>query len=505
MLENDKSRRNTAEANDNECIGNKDFAAAGIFFLYCCLYAVLRLSISSTMEMDESEQFLDGSFLAFGYARQPPFYSWLVYGMAKLFGLNIQTIIATKYIIMFFFCFSFYLIARSFWNMRTSLLITGTLLIFPTYSYEFNRDLSHSILVTTMASITCYIFVRLLRRGRTSDYLLLGASTGIGFLSKYNFAFFLLALLLAALSLSEGRRAFFNKKIFLSFTSFVLIVSPHVIWLYQNDFLPFRHSLAKADAGVLDLSSAGQIFHVIISSYYGVLVFLMICFIFFGFNISWPNLRHGSKSRLNFFYYLSLYGLTIPLLVIPIFKTGHFSERWLAPILFSLPLAVFSGAGMQANSRRFKLLGYLCIFIAVAIFAVRSFIGFFPDISGKAERVHTPFRYVSQQLRQELAMRGIDDSRDITIISGNEYLAANVAAWLPGEKKYLLHGDHRIAKSMSGSGVKLLLWEAAKKGEDIPNEYARDFTSVLLLRPSRASFLHSSNLPPFVLGAALVQ
>ena len=102
-------------------------------------------------------------------------------------------------------------------------------------------------------------------------------------------------------------------------------------------------------------------------------------------------------------------------------------------------------------------------------------------------------------------MRGIDDSRDITIISGNEFLAANVAVWLPGEKKYLLHGDHKIAKRVSGSGVKLLLWEAAKKGEGIPNEYARDFTSVLLLLPSRASFLHSSNLPPFVLGAALVQ
>ena len=212
MQDNDKNWRKASETNGNECIGNQDLAVAAIFFLYCCIYAALRLSVSSTMELDEAEQFLNGSSLSLGYAHQPPLYSWFVYGMAKLFGLNIQTIIATKYIIIFFFYFSFYLIARSFWNMRAALLISGTLLIFPTYSYEFNRDLSHSVLVTAMASITCYLFVRLLRRERTSDYLLLGASIGLGFLSKYNFAFFLLALMLAAVSFHEAVESFSTKK-----------------------------------------------------------------------------------------------------------------------------------------------------------------------------------------------------------------------------------------------------------------------------------------------------
>jgi 4-amino-4-deoxy-L-arabinose transferase-like glycosyltransferase len=505
LQDNNETRRNVAESNYNERLGKQDLAAAAIFFIYCCLYAVLRLSISSTMEMDEAEQFLNGSFLSLGYANQPPFYSWLVYGMAKLSGLNIQTIIATKYIIMFFFYFSFYLIARSFWNMRASLLITGTLLIFPTYAYEFNRDLSHSVLVAAMSSITCYIFVRLLRRERTSDYLLLGASIGLGFLSKYNFAFFLLALMLAAASFREGRRTFFNKKIFLSFASFVLIVSPHVIWLYQNDYLPFRRALDKADAGTLDLSSARQILHIVAASYNGVLAFLVICLIFLGSSFSRRNLRNGYQSGLRLFHYLSFYGLIIPLLIIPVLKTGHFSERWLAPLLFSLPLAVFSGVNMLSNNRRFKLLGYLCVFIAVAILAARSFIGFFPDLSGKVERIHTPFRDVSQQLGQELAVRGIDDLRDITVISRSEFLTANVVACLPGAKFSLLSRDYRIIKSSSGNKVKVLVWDAVKKGEDVPEKYGPEFPSAVPLRPFKASYLRSSNLPPFVLGAALVQ
>ena len=505
MQDNDNKTRNVAEINGNERIGKQDLAVAAIFVFYCCLYAVLRLSVSSTMELDESEQFLNGSFFSLGYAHQPPLYSWLVYGMSQLFGLNIQIIIATKYIIMFFFYFSFYLIARSFWNRRASLLIAGTLLLFPTYAYEFNRDLSHSVLVTTMASITCYLFVRLLRRERTSDYLLLGASIGLGFLSKYNFAFFLFALTLAAASFHEGRRILFNKKTFLSLASSIIVVFPHVMWLHQNDYLPFRHALTKADAGALDLSSARQILHIILASYTGVLVFLSACLILFGFSISWRNLRHQSRLRLHLFHYLSFYGLTIPLLIIPVLKTGHFGERWLAPLLFSLPLAVFSEANMHSNYRRFKLLGYLCIFIAVAIPAARSFIGFFPDLSGKVERIHTPFRYVSQQLSQELTLRGIADLRDVTIITDNEFLAANIVACLPGAKSFLLSSDHRIVKSMLDSRVKVLLWDATKRGKDVPNEFAREFPSAFPLRPFSASFLHSSKFPPFVLGAALVQ
>ena len=279
------------------------------------------------------------------------------------------------------------------------------------------------------------------------------------------------------------------------------------MWLYQNNYVSFRHALDKADAGAIDLSSAWQIFHIIFASYSGVFVFFAITLIFFGFSISWRNLRHGPQLHPTLFHYLSFYGLTLPILIILVLRTGHFSERWLSPLLFCLPLAVFSEINIQLNNRRFKLLGYLCIFIAVVILAARSFYGFFPDFSGKVERIHTPFSYVSQQLRQELEERGIDDLRDITIITNNDFVAANVAACLPGAKFFIFSRDHRVVKKETlGPGAKVLLWDVAKEeGEGIPEKYARKFPSAISLGPFRASFLYSSNFPPFALGAALVQ
>jgi lipopolysaccharide core galacturonosyltransferase RgtB len=486
-------------------LGKKDLPAAGIIFLYCCLFAVLRLSVSSTMELDEAEQFLNGYFFSLGYAHQPPFYSWIVYGMSMLFGMNIETLTVTKYAIMFFFYFSFYLIARSFWNIRASLLMTGTLLFFPTYSYEFNRDLSHSVLVAAMASITCYLFVRLLRQERPADYLLFGVAIGLGFLSKYNFAFFLSALILAAASFHEGRGVLFNKRIFLSLAACILIVSPHVLWLVQNDFLPFRHAMTKADTGTLQLSSVQEIFNIIASSYSGVLIFLVIFLVFFGFRLSRDDSRSRSTLCLRLFRYLAVYGLTIPFLVISVLRTGHFSERWLAPLLFILPLAVFSAVDTEANIHRFRLLGYLSIFIAVAILVARSFIGFFPDLAGKVERIHTPFSYVSLQLKQELEEKGIDDLRDLTIIANNEFLAANMVSCLPGAKSFLTGGAHSMVKDVVKTRAKVILWDARKQGADVPEEFARQFPSAHPLRTFRASFLRSSKFPPFAIGAALVK
>ncbi len=52
-----------------------DIAAAGIILLYCAAYAILRLLVSPTLELDEAEQFLAAKVMAFGYSDQPPLFT----------------------------------------------------------------------------------------------------------------------------------------------------------------------------------------------------------------------------------------------------------------------------------------------------------------------------------------------------------------------------------------------------------------------------------------------
>jgi 4-amino-4-deoxy-L-arabinose transferase-like glycosyltransferase len=481
----------------------QDLATAGLIFLYCLLFAVLRVSVSSSMELDESEQFLNGSFFSLGYAHQPPLYSWIVHSMSLPFGMGLWTLVMAKYTILFSFYLSFYLIARTFWSARASLLVTGSLLFFPTYSYEFNRDLSHSILVTAMASISCYLFLRLLRQKRTVDYLLFGVSLGLGLLSKYNFLFFLSALVLAAASFHKGRRVLFDKRTLVSLTGCLLTVSPHILWLIQNEFLPFRHALTKAETGGLPLSEPQKVLSVVLSSYSGVIIFLAIFTALFGFRI----LRTVRRSRpsSSFFGYLVFYGLSLPLFVIVVLRTGHFSERWLAPLLFCVPLAMFSRIEPEPDNTRVKALGYLALIVAVSVFLARSFIGFFPDDAGKVERIHTPFRDISTQLERELGEKGIGDLRGLTIVTDSELLAANIGYCLPGTTIYLADRVRTGGNSGSETKTKVILWDAGRRGENIPDAFARKYPSARPLGVLRAPYLRASRFPPYALGVALIR
>lgn len=479
----------------------EDLFAVGSIFLYCLLFAVLRLSVSSTMELDESEQFFNGSFFSFGYAHQPPLYSWIVHGISSLSGMNLLPLVVAKYSILFFFYLSFYLIARSFWDTRQSLLVTGSLLLFPTYSYEFNRDLSHTVLITAMASITSYFFIRLLQRKRTADYLLLGASIGLGIISKYNFAFFLAVLIAAAVSFREGRSVLLNRKILLSLAICLFVVSPHVLWLMQNNFLPLRHAFAKAETGTLQLAAPQKVFTIIVSSYSGVVSFLVAFAVLFGFRAT--RVGNDGEPRLLLFRYLAVYGLTIPIPLIIFLRAGHFSERWLAPFFFSLPIAFFSKINFDRDAVRVKLLGYICILVAVAVLAARCAIGFFPDAAGKVERIHTPFKEVSLALMEELKKRGIEDQRNLTIVAGSEFLAANIRSCLPGSN-FLLSG--RDAQDMKRTGPpEVLVWEVGENGTGIPEELLRTFPMAVPLGTFTAPYLHAEEFPPYVLGAALIR
>ncbi len=483
-----------------------DFLAAGVIVLYCLAYAAMRLLISPSMELSEAEQFLDASVFSFGYSQQGPLYSWIVRVMSLLFGMNIVTLTVVKYSLLFLFYFFVFLIARVFWDAKKSLLITGCLLLFPTYSYELHRDLTHTILVSLMAVITCFLYIRAVREGKTIYYLLAGISIGLGILSKYNFIFFVAALLSSSLLYREGRRVAFDRRIFLSILCVILVLLPHYLWLTQENLSSVQYALARSRAGESSLKQPFKIFSLVFFSYLEVLLFFFISGIFFRRYFS----RNENKDNhlLRLFRRLAFYGLMVPLFVIFFLHAGNFSSRWLAPVLFTLPLTVFSFVGMDMRKNEFRFLGYLCIFIAVSVLALRAFVGFFPDAVGKVERIHIPYRALSQQLTEKLKESGINDFRDLAIVAdtGDEYIAVNIMASMPATKFVPLRNlmtDSSIREKIVGRGG-ILVYDISKRGPTTPEKFITAFPSALPAVTLKAPYLHSLRFPPYVLGAVIV-
>lgn len=483
-----------------------DILAIGAIAVYCIAYAAVRLLVSSSMELSEAEQFLDSAVFSFGYNQQAPLYSWIVFVMSSLFGMNIVTLTVVKYSVIFFFYFSFFLLAREFWDPRKALLVTGSLLIIPTFSFEVHRDLTHTMLLTGMATVMCYFYIRILREARTRDYVLMGIAAGLGILSKYNFGFFLTALFLAGLTGRESRSVILDKRIFLSLVCAVLVLLPHAVWLVQGNFMPIQYTLSRARAGNMSLDTPGRILHVIWVTYLEVLLFMGVLSVFFFRQIR-AKKNLGDRYA-GLFRWLAVYGLVIPLLAIFFLRAGNFSCRWLAPIDIALPLAFFSLIGVDFEKRAFRLFGGLCIFIAVALLSAKIFIGFFPDSAGKVERSHIPYQALSVQLGDRLRENGLGGIRNFPVVASEDdyYIAANLIAWMPEAKFIPLQkvvNDTALQRTIGESGG-LFVGDIQKHGMSAPQQFSSAFPTAQPLISLSSRYLHSVKFPPYQLGVIIL-
>jgi len=480
-----------------------DVVAIGIFLLYCLAFAVSRLMISSTMELDEAEQFLLASSFRWGYPSQPPLYSWIVHIISSISGLNVFTLIFTKYSLLFLFYSVFYLTARSLWDTGKSLAVTGSLMLFPLYAYEFNRDLSHSILVTLMAALTCLVYIRMLTKRTVFSYLFIGLCVALGILSKYNFFLFFIALATASLSMREGRHLMFDKRSLLSILVCIIVLLPHLIWLVQENFSPFYHGMRKAQSGGLFMYPPTEILFTVLSPYAGLLLFFLSFVIFFA-----PFFSLGSRKKsmqAGILSLATLYGLIIPAFAVILFGTAHFAERWLAPVMFLIPLSCFLMVDLDVQHRRFKVFGSLCALIAVSMLLVRICIGFMPDIAGKIEHIHIPFHELSLQLSKTLTHPDRPYQPGITIVTDDAHIAANIMAWIPGMQYVHLRQVRQSASKGEPipSQDVIILWDAEKLGKALPEKFLRYYPSASAML-FEAPYLYAPERPPFVLGVGFV-
>ena len=479
-----------------------DMPAIGVIFLYCLTYALARFLISPTMELDEAEQFLHSTLFQPGYNNQPPLYNWIVKAVSSVFSLNLATLLFVKYSLLFCFYYVFYLAARTFNDSKRALLMTGSLMIFPLYSYEFNRDLSHSILVALMSCLTAFLYIRIFLSGKGIYYFLAGITIGFGVLSKYNYLVFLIALILASASCREGRRLIFNRRTLLAVSGAVLAILPHSLWLIKNNFSPFHFALEKSKIGELSSNSFSDILFVLGKSYLEVLIFLSIFAIFF-YRPGSSRKKYASPGT-NVFRLLSFYGLLIPLCIIIFLHTGTFKGRWLAPVLFTVPLAMFSMVSFELEERRTKLFGFLCIFIAAAILIIRITIGLMPDHT-RAERIHIPFEKLSSDITGLLKDKGVKDIDNISIVTDDEHLAANISAWIPGIKFLPLQSvaeDAALQQEVLSHGG-IVVWDTLTLGESVPKKFLKVFHSSGSINLLSAPYIHSKK-QTYVLGVELI-
>ena len=115
---------------------------------------------------------------------------------------------------------------------------------------------NHDVIQLPFWALAGFAFHRALRGGELRHWLLLGLAVGLSLWAKYFVLVLALPLALFLLIDRDARKALATPGPYVAVAVALIVMAPHLIWLVQNDFLPFAYAEHRA------LPSRGLIDHV---------------------------------------------------------------------------------------------------------------------------------------------------------------------------------------------------------------------------------------------------
>lgn len=186
---------------------------------------------------DEFDYIACGNHLAWGYVDQPPLIPFLIHICRAVLGDSLRSIRFIPALASSLLVVQTAVIAREFGARRFALLLSAvTIVIAPQY-------LSNGSLLTTNCLepslwMGCaYFAILAIKRNNPRYWLWFGVIAGLGLEEKYTIALFGFAIVVG-LILTEHRRVFLNKWIWLGGAAAFLIFLPNLLWNAYYDW-PF--------------------------------------------------------------------------------------------------------------------------------------------------------------------------------------------------------------------------------------------------------------------------
>ena len=438
----------------------------GVLLGYGTLHVILRTLMSSSVDLDESEQVVLAQKLCWGYGSAPPLYTWLQVLFFRVMGESVLALSVLKHLLLLGTCWLTYQTARVMTrNAAAGVAAALSLFFLPSVAWESHRDLTHSVLAATLASATLLCLLHVLERQTASRYALLGLVCGLGAISKYNYAFWLLGLLVAAMSLPECRSSVLNRRMLAALGICAAVSLPNLLWALGHRDLALLDSTKfniKPDSnwweavreGVRNMAQSLFSFGAPLGLVYAV-VFLKA-----------PDRggQEGADDRVRKWRRLILRAwvsiLVLLLLAVCVSRATGFKERWFQPVLISAPVLAVLLIHRRLDRIRLKVLAGFGLAVMAAVAVILPGRLLVAERLKREEPLTRPYAELAAQLR-DVVPPGSMVVCDTQLLAGNMRLGLD-ARILPPELTSVLVENRQHC---------FLLW-SANRSESLPAELA---------------------------------
>ncbi len=212
-----------------------------ILYLFAIIKLVLPFFLQDHFYQPHRDEYLylaQGHHMAWGYMEVPPLLSVMAW-ITNLFGGSLFWI---KIWPALFGAFTFLLVGKIIISLggRSFALMLGWLpFMLDGYMRLFFLFMPN-FLDVFFWTLMAFTLIRFIQTAQNKWLYLFGISMGLGMMSKYSVAFFVVSLL-AAILLTRHRKVFLNKHFYLSLLLGLLIFLPNIIWQYNHRFPVIAH------------------------------------------------------------------------------------------------------------------------------------------------------------------------------------------------------------------------------------------------------------------------
>ena len=394
------------------------------FYIFLIIHLIIWTLIPSltnnNLPLDTIEALAWGSNLDWGFNKHPPMSAFIVEIFFSIFGSNDW---AYYFLSQIFIIFSFFIIFQFSKEILNNeiLAVISVLLLEGIYFYNFTTpEFNVNVCQIPFWVLTVYYSWKIFNQKipRFKDCVVVAIFAVCGFLSKYIFIYLLTAiyiLFIYLIFIKKEKKFHFNYLI--SLEVFLVLLIPHIIWLFNNDFITVIYGLTRSS-----LDSSVFLDHLIypiifILKQVGILVPF---FAMFYFLLKKIKIKYNLKDK-KLLFLLTINLLPILLILFTSMIMGSkIRTMWMTPFyLFfgTLLVYVFQKYIVKQNYKSF-VISFLILFLLSPITYA------YISINENNKRTDYP----GKQIADKVQLRWNKEFKEpINVVLGNEWNAGNLS------------------------------------------------------------------------------
>jgi len=417
-----------------------------IFFIFTLSHLIIWTLVPSivnkNLPLDTIEALAWGSNLDWGFNKHPPMSAFFPEIFFQIFGSQDW---AYYLLSQFFVLIAFYFVFKFSYEIldNAKLSLISVLLLESIFFYNFTTpEFNVNVCQLPFWSLVVYYSWKIYENQKIQlkDCFLVGLFAALGFLSKYLFIYLLVSIDLLFIYLIFFKKTKkFDFKYLISLEVFIVLLVPHFIWLFNNDFITITYGLKRTGletSGILDHLKYPIIFllkqlGILIPFFF--LIYLLIKKIKFKINFK--------DNKLLFLIFINI--LPIALIFLTSIITGSkIRTMWMTPFYLFFGVLFVYILRFQINVKKINsfLYGFLFLFfLSPALYTYES-------ISKTDKRTDYPGKEIAAKVQ---IFWDNDFDEEIEFVTGNEWTAGNLSYHLISRPKWEGNKNDKILEKSS--------------------------------------------------------